>query len=125
MFTFDRFEVGASYGEHILFVSEQEVETWHRLFGGERSTYMPVGMTSVIAMRAYLALISPRPPGNIHGGSSFVLQRRIRVGDSVVTRVGCSSKAIRRGRRVVEIAVRGTSSEGVAFDATITSLVAR
>lgn len=124
MFTFDRFNPGTIYGECAILVSEEETKTWCSLFGGRPSLFMPNGMVSVIAIRAYLSIITPRPPGNIHGASYFKLYSRLRVGCTIVTSVSCESKAVSKGRRIVQIAVKGRASGTAAFDARITSLVA-
>ncbi len=102
-----------------------EVAAWHGLFGGDAGEWMPPGMVSVVAMRAYLTVVTPRPPGNIHGASRFAVRRRVRVGESLITAVSCEAKEIRKQRRIVQLALQcRDTSGGPVFDARVTSLVA-
>jgi hypothetical protein len=125
MFTYDRFVPGEVYGEHRFEVSPTEIAAWHALFGGESDGWMPPGMVSVVAMRAYLVVVTPRPPGNIHGASHFEVRRRVRAGESLLTTVSCETKELRKTRRIVHLGLRCRGSDGApVFDARVTSLVA-
>lgn len=124
MFTYDRFIAGTTYGAHRFEVTAGEVRAWQRLFAGETEEWMPPGMVSVIAMRAYLGVVTPRPPGNIHGASKFEIRRRIRIGETVTTTVACENKELCKGRRLVYISLRSQGEDGLpVFDASITSIV--
>jgi hypothetical protein len=125
MFDYAAFEPGSTYGEHDFAVTAEEVAAWRSLFGGAGAEWMPAGMVPVVAMRAYMAVVTPRPPGNVHGASTFRVYRRVRVGETLRTTVGCEGKDIRKGRKIVRLGLHCRGATGdVAFDATITSLVA-
>lgn len=103
-FLFDDFSAGALLGSHQMVYDDALVDHWQRIFG---SAPMPqaqaASLAVVIMMRAFLAVVSPRPPGNIHAKQLLRFSRLPTPGDQITTTIRCRSKDIRRGRRYVEL----------------------
>ncbi len=125
MFVFDAYEAGRSYGEHSLVLSPDLCAAWEAEFGtAQGGTRVPASMLSLVVMRAYFAVITPRPPGNVHAGQSFSVQRLPRRGTTVVTEVCCLRKEMRKTRRIVWLGFKARDEDGALFTAEMTSLVA-
>ncbi|HEY9569258.1 MAG TPA: hypothetical protein VIR38_14285 [Thalassobaculum sp.] len=113
---YDDFEVGAGYGSMVFDLQPALIEDWRRLFpqaparNGE--TTIPPGYVSIIAMRAYMQIISARPPGNVHGEQSFEIERLPAIGATVVTDLACVAKEIKRERRWLTFATRTRDEDG-------------
>ena len=121
--TFDRFVVGKSYGSLTEAPDDALVGHWRRLYPQDDfpPDCAPPGMATVLMMRAYMHLLSPRPPGNIHARQQMTLGAPIRLGDSVSTQVECIAKELRRERRYVTVRARGTNQHGIpCFDGVLT-----
>lgn len=105
MLTFDSFITGQSFGEATVHVDESLFQRWISLFpaDAECAPRMPEGMAAVVMMNAYLELVSPRPPGNVHAAQDFNLFSLPHIGQSVRTRVICKSKEIRNGRNWIDL----------------------
>lgn len=58
-------------------------------------------------MRAYLRVVAPRPPGNIHARQRLVLHGLPRLDERVRSCVYCLDKEIRRERRYLQLEVSG------------------
>ncbi|TVR12249.1 MAG: hypothetical protein EA385_00055 [Salinarimonadaceae bacterium] len=128
MFTFDRFEENAVYGEHDFHVSRDKVSEWYELFPEEEEAneIMPVGMTTVVMMHAYGDLVTPRPPGNIHGAQRFEIHRLPRIGEILTTRVRCEGKEIKKGRGWVYLLFETRDAKDeIVFLGRFTSLPAK
>ncbi len=106
------FEPGKSMGSASVNLSDELIDHWVTLFPSDRACLpaMPQGMTSVLVMRAYMEILSPRPPGNVHAGQSFRMQGTVNVGDHVTTEIVCEKKWQKNGRNWVELAT--TSRDG-------------
>lgn len=126
MFTFDRFEPGEVYGEHVWRLSPEAVADWRSLFpDDDTGPLMPPGMTAAVTMRAYGALISPRPLGNIHGAQTYEMHRLPEIGETLTTTIRCENKEIRKGRRWVYLGIEARDEAGEpVFTGRFTSLVA-
>ena len=121
--TFDRFVVGKSYGSLTEAPDAALIGHWRRLYPQDDfpPDCAPPGMATVLMMRAYMQLLSPRPPGNIHARQQMTLGAPIRLGDSVSTEVECIGKELRRERRYVTVRARGTNQQGIqCFDGLLT-----
>jgi len=126
MFVFDRFEPGAVYGVHRETLSADALRAWQEMFPDDPvGPAIPAGYISVVMMRAYFAVVTPRPPGNIHAGQRLVVHALPRLGDRIEISVRCARKEIRRDRRFVWLEFNATGSGGSSvFDAVMTSIVA-
>jgi len=115
--TFDDFVPGALLGERTELVSDALAGPWQRIFGtrpedGAAGGAEAASLAVVLMMRAYLAVVAPRPPGNVHARQAFSLQAPPRRGEAVRSVVTCLDKELRRGRRYVELQVQGSGDGG-------------
>jgi acyl dehydratase len=62
-------------------------------------------VVSVIVMRAHSAIVSPRPPGNIHVGQRFTVHAPIELGQDLRATVTCREKRISGTRKIVIFSV--------------------
>lgn len=106
LLTYDGFEPGRDFGEARLTLDEGLMRRWLKLFPDDAAGLpdLPEGFASVIVMRAYIELIGPRPPGNVHASQSFSLRQLPQPGQTVITRMTSAGREIRRERRWVTIA---------------------
>ena len=107
MWTFDDFQPGALLGTASAIIDGNDVGRWLSIYRDEPDPRpeVPAGMAMLIVMAGYARAVSPRPPGNVHAGQTLVIERVPRVGDCLSTSVRCESKAIRKGRRRLHLAV--------------------
>lgn len=115
--TYDDFVPGAILGETTEVFDPALAEGWRRIFGarpedGAGGTAEAAGIAVVMMMRAYLAVVAPRPPGNIHARQAFGLSSPPRVGERIRTVVTCVDKRINRDRRQVDLRTEGTGEGG-------------
>jgi acyl dehydratase len=105
MLTFDGFQPGHSFGEATVALDEAMMQRWVALFPQDAACapLMPEGMAAVMVMNAYMDLVGPRPPGNVHASQQFQLHSLPRIGQSVRTRVTCRGKELRNGRRWIDL----------------------
>ncbi|MFL9950452.1 hypothetical protein PQR68_31095 [Paraburkholderia agricolaris] len=113
LWTYDRFEENAALGECAVSLDERQLALW-RSAGGrvapspdDGRVAPPSGLLVALAMRGYLSIVEPRPPGNIHASS--VLRwgmASVSVGEPLLVRVICLSKTIAKGRRWVSLLVK-------------------
>lgn len=113
---FDDFEPGRLLGSHTLVYDEALAKNWRRIFQDtEGCTYSQAEAASIatlLMMRAYLAVVSPRPPGNIHARQSMVFATLPTIGDELDITIECRAKEVKRGRRYVELLALGKASDG-------------
>lgn len=103
-FLFDDFRVDAVLGSHQMVYDDAMVNHWRRIFGSDPMPQaQAASLAVVIMMRAFLVVVSPRPPGNIHAKQLLRFSRLPALGDQITTTIRCRSKDIRRGRRYVEL----------------------
>lgn len=115
--TFVDFQPGTRLGEHTDTYDAQLAQAWQRIFGRAQdgSANGPAEAASiamVLAMRAYLAVVTPRPPGNVHARQQFKLLTRPHPGEQVRTVIACVGKEIKRERFYVDLQARGTGEGG-------------
>ncbi|WP_207540195.1 hypothetical protein [Sabulicella rubraurantiaca] len=123
MITFDSFTPGEVMGGSEEVLDAAKLQAWSALFPeDELDGVMPHGMVAAIAMRAYAAVVQPRPPGNIHAAQCFDLFRLPRVGERLVTTITCLAKEIRKDRRRVTLVMDTAGDGGPAFRARMTLL---
>ena len=108
--TFDDFVPGAILGEAIETFDPALAAGWQRIFGPLPADGAAIAV--VMMMRAYLAVVAPRPPGNIHARQGFVLAAQPQPGERIRTVVACVGKEMKRGRRHVEFVAVGTGGAG-------------
>lgn len=110
VFTYESFTPGAVLGDWEESLDAGLVAAWERLFGTRASdqSAQRAGLTVALMMRAYLHVVTPRPPGNIHARQLLSIQGLPRPGETVRSRVRCIDKEIRRDRRYLQLEVSGT-----------------
>jgi len=103
--SFADFTPGGSMGSAEVVLSEGLLESWFALFPHDRACLplMPEAMTSVLVMRAYMEILSPRPPGNVHAGQAFRMSGAVTAGETVTTEIVCEKKWQKNDRNWVEL----------------------
>lgn len=120
---FDAFRAGADMGAATEPVDAGLLARWRELYPWDEPgpQEAPAGVATVLILRAYMKVIAPRPPGNIHARQRVVLHALPRIGEAVTTAFACTGKELRRERRYLELAARSTGADGRAlFDGVMT-----
>jgi hypothetical protein len=110
VWTFADLCLGHTFGEISFTLDAGRLAQWDAIYGGDQNLdnsarALPVGLLVTCMMEAYLSLIQPRPPGNIHAGQSLVFGTgHVRLGDTVNVTVICQDKTERKGRGWVTLA---------------------
>jgi len=114
LLTFDRFIPGNRMGVYTLAIDDELLALWQKLYPHDTcdGQTLPAGFATVMMMRAYMQILSPRPPGNIHARQKLELHAPIFVGESITVEMTCASKELRRERRYVEIEVSAQGIDG-------------
>lgn len=73
---------------------------------------MPRAMVTIFMMRTYMAVLSPRPPGNLHVRQRLRLHSSLRIGENLTSVIFCAAKTMKGERRQVDLEVRGETDEG-------------
>lgn len=121
--TFDSFRPGASMGRATEAIDGEALESWRQLYPWDAAPAgeLPSGFATVLLMRAYMRILTPRPPGNIHVRQRLELLAGIAPGEEVTTELECVGKELKRERRYVELACRATGKGGrPLFDGRMT-----
>lgn len=114
IFTYDRFQAGALLGVWEEAIDVALLEQWAAIFGSH-SRDVPArdhGLAVACMMRAYLGVVSPRPPGNIHARQKLSILSRLGPGDVLRSEIWCREKEMRRERRYLTLEVVGSAGEG-------------
>jgi len=121
--TFDAFQPGASMGRATEVIDAEVLESWRQLYPWDAATAdeLPPGLATVLLMRAYMRILTQRPPGNIHARQHLELLAAIAPGEEVTTEIECVGKELKRERRYVELACRARGKAGrPLFDGRMT-----
>lgn len=123
--TFADFEPGRSLGEHVEQCAPDLAASWQDIFGAASGGTAAEGasLAVVLAMRAYLMVVSPRPPGNIQARQRFRMHALPRIGETVRSEVICIDKQIKRERLYVDLQVQGTREDGQLLYTGVMSLI--
>lgn len=126
IFQYDTFEPGKIYGTDRFVVDQDRMTKWLAMYpGDENGDLMPPGMVSMIQIQAYMNIITPRPPGNVHGSQIFKMHKLPRIGMELQTEVQCLSKEIRKERKWVRTGYTSRGPDGtVLFTGIMTTLQA-
>jgi hypothetical protein len=122
------FQPGTVLGAHVETYDGAMAQAWQGIFGQAQLPAANAGAESasiavVLSMRAYLSVVTPRPPGNVHGREQFVLHQLPRLGETVHTEISCVGKEIKRERFYVDLAATGTGDGGRALFSGRMSLI--
>lgn len=112
--TFDDFQPGAAMGHATEVVDERILDLWKQLYPWDAvpAGELPPGLATVLLMRAYMRILTPRPPGNIHARQRMELIAPAARGEEITTSMQCTGKELKRERRYVEMAARSTGIGG-------------
>lgn len=112
--TFDSFQPGASMGRASETIDGSTLVAWRQLYPWDSAPEgeLPRGFATVLLMRAYMRILTPRPPGNIHARQQLSLLAGITLGEDVMTELICVGKELKRERRYVELACRASGNAG-------------
>lgn len=123
---FEDFQVGTLMGEQVEVYDAQQAQRWQAIFGdqpsdGANGFAEGASMAVVNMMRAFLHVVTPRPPGNVHAKQQLRMRAMPQQGESIRVKVHCAGKEMRRERRYVELKVQGTGTgDRALFDGLIT-----
>ena len=125
--TFDDFRPGAVMGEAVQTYDAALSDRWRRIFGGAASdanrAAEAASLAVVMMMRAYLAVVTPRPPGNVHARQRLSFASLPQPGEAVRNVISCTAKEIRRERRYVDLTVNGSGADGRPIYSATLSLI--
>lgn len=114
VWTYDRFKDNTTIGECTVLPDVHQLALWQKIGGRVHDAIdLPGGLLLALAMRGYLSVVEPRPPGNVHASS--VLRwgvTPVHVGDPLLVRVACLSKHIANDRRWVRLLVTLVNGDG-------------
>lgn len=125
---FDGFRPGAVMGRSTERVDEKLLASWRALYPWDVPApgELPAGVATVLVMRAYMKVLAPRPPGNIHARQRLALAAPPRIGEEVTTEIRCAGKELRKERRYVDVETRSTGANGRAlFNGAMTLIWAK
>jgi acyl dehydratase len=123
---FEDFQPGALMGEQVEVYDAQQAQRWQAIFGdqaadGANGFAEGASMGVVNMMRAFLHVVTLRPPGNVHAKQQLRMRAMPQQGEAIRVAVHCAGKEMRRERRYVELKVQGTGTDNRAlFDGLIT-----
>lgn len=113
---FDDFKPGARIGETSLVYKDDLARQWGRIFGAARDeadrAAEAASIATVMMMRAYMSVVAPRPPGNVHARQHIALDAVPALNEIVRIEISCVGKEMRRERRYVELQVDGSGKGG-------------
>lgn len=128
LFTYDHYEPGKVYGVKEFTVDEAVVAKWRTVYPGDNDPgVMPAGMLAMIVVDAVLTHNAPRPPGGVHGGQTFDVNRMPRIGETLLTEVKCLDKEIKKNRKWVRAltTTRSKDTGELLLTGIMTTLVAQ
>ena len=125
---FDDFQPGVLMGEYEEVYDAQQARRWQSIFGstaqeGANAAPEAASMAVVAMMRAYLHVVAPRPPGNVHARQQLQMHALPRLDESMRIAVTCAGKELRRERRYVDLQARATGEGGRALFEGLLSLI--
>lgn len=103
---FNDIHPGVVMGEWVETYSEAHATKWLALFGHGPEAAQAASMATVYMMRAFLNVVAPRPPGNIHAKQTLRMKGLPKIGETLTMTVACEGKELRRERRYVDLSVK-------------------
>ena len=125
---YEDFQPGALVGECVEVYDAAQARRWQAIFGnqpenGANGAAESFSMAVVNMMRAYLHIVTPRPPGNVHARQQLRMRSAPKCGEAIRVTVHCANKEMRRDRRYVDLKVQGTGTDGRALFDGVISLI--
>lgn len=116
VWTFADFEPGSPLGTIALALDAGRRSSWDQVYGdsvGPAGSVVPQGLTVALMMDAYVKVIQPRPPGNVHAMQTLSFTRRNPAwGDLLQFDFSVGGKELKRERRWITFLVSArTGSE--------------
>lgn len=100
--TFDMLLPGSRIGQSRVVVDQSLLRLWKQVYQEAcDSNTVPLGMASIVLMRAHSTILLHRPPGNIHIGQQFSIHHRIEVDQPLLASISCRDKRVSGSRRIV------------------------
>ena len=118
-FTFDRLVPGMLVGERADRIDRQSLDLWQDIYGQRATDPLPADFASVLVMRAYLTIVSPRPPGNIHRLLTVRMHEPLRAEVPLAVAVTCAGKRARDSRLDVQFHVAVRTAGRLAVEGEI------
>ena len=114
LYTYDSFKPDRVLGHWEEPLDPGLLALWERLFGAQAqdAPARQAGLAVALMMRAYLNVVTPRPPGNIHARQALSVHGLPRSGERVRSTVRCVSKEMRGERRYLQPEVAGEGAGG-------------
>lgn len=104
-------------GKHSDLYDQKMADKWKTIFKdspegdtGNGAQAASIGM--VLAMRAMLTSVAPRPPGNVHARQKIRMHTLPKLNETIHSEITCLNKEIKRERRYVDFGVIGKNAEG-------------
>ncbi len=132
VWTFGDFEVGTDLGTVDVVLDDRRLALWNRVYSFAGSAVssddkaVPDGLIVAAMMEAYIKVIQPRPPGNIHAGQTLAFAgRSVRPGIQLSLVFACVGKAIKRERKWLTFGVRVMDGDALVARGDISSIWAK
>ena len=126
VWVFDDFHPGARLGDVSIPLDADRMTHWAAIYGKARTTnHVPAGMLVAAMMEAYLTVVRPRPPGNIHANQKLAFGGTAKPGDRLEAEVRCLNKVLRNERRWITLDVRLRNGAQDVLRGEITTIWAR
>lgn len=118
VWSFGRFQPGATIGTSSLVVDHDMLASWSELFGPLPSdSTVPMAAMPLLLMRTFADVVAPRPAGNLHVAQKCEIRQVPTVGQRMSGQVLCGGKEMRGERRVVhfDVTVRAEEDQALLF----------
>ena len=113
--TFDRIPLDEQIGATCLMVDKAMLDTWQSLYGKRpEDAPLPLAFAPMLLMRAFLTIVTPRPPGNLHVGQSYRVTGMPCPYRAIFATVHCSAKELHKSRRVVTFIIKLAETDEAA-----------
>ncbi len=113
---FDDFVAGREVGTRTEALDDALLQQLRAVYGsaahGTMSSAESAALAMVLMMRAYIAIVAPRPPGNGHARQRFRLETQPSMDELLRITVLCHGKEVHRERRYVDFQAIGTGRGG-------------
>lgn len=93
-------------------MSDQWQAIFHQTARVENDAAQRASIALVLAMRAMLTVVAPRPPGNVHARQKITTYELPQLNETIHSKVTCLHKEIKRERRYVDFEVIGHGADG-------------
>ncbi len=103
-------------GLHTDLFDKNMSDKWQSIFNassiGSPGEAQRANILLVLAMRALLTVVSPRPPGNVHARQQMTIYALPHLNEAISSKVTCQHKELKRERRYVDFEVSGEGASG-------------